>query len=173
MNFERSTVLFFCVIATLFLIGFTAHCISQNVDRSDVTFKQLVNTTYEMGWADETMIRNQELYANNTALEKKDGYNAMQALTTMIKTFSNAGQLISQPLFCKILKFDMQNDAILNADGTINTNKLMTSDEYWATKRDLIDSLGKEQANAHGFFYGIGTLLGDNSANKYQRGSCK
>lgn len=173
MNFERSNALFFSMIALLFLMGFTAHCISQNVDRGDKVFNELVTSVYQMGWADEFMIRNQNLYNNNSALMQSDTNRSMDALTNLILSFSEAGQLISKPLYCKLLAFDMQNDEILNANGTININKLMSSSEYWATKRELTDMLWKEQADYHTLASGIGTLFGDSRAYKYTRTDCQ
>jgi hypothetical protein len=172
MNFSKTATIFICVISLLFLIGFTAHCISQNIDKIDATITENVNATYELSWAHNTMIENQHLYGNHPELMRKDGYDALQKFSNYIKAFGTAGHLISKPLFCKMLKFATTTDAMLNQDGSINADKLMGLSDYLITKHDLVSSLWEEQQAKHGFFYGVSTLFGDDAVKKWNRYDC-
>lgn len=178
MHINKRFKIFGGVFALLCLFGLTACSGNQNNQgaanaliayqnkvRTTEVFQGLTNVIYDMGWSEETMVSNQKLYANNPQLEKRDGYNGIQALTNMIKTVSNAGQVISKPLFCKLLKLDMQADSILNNDGTINTNKLITIRDYWATKKEILPMLWKEQAS-------FNSNVDDAMARKYSRSDC-
>jgi hypothetical protein len=161
MMFDRTIKIIACLLGTLFLIGFASHCVTennykdkeivtQNKIRANAVYKELASVIYEMGWSDWVMIENKNQYPSNQALMQKDADNAAVALTNYIKTTSNAGHLLSKPLWCKLVEFGVQNADILDKPGAVNVSKLMTSNEYWAKKHELLGMLWKEQANYNG-----------------------
>lgn len=172
MSFERSTVLFFCAIAALFLIGFTAHCISHNVEVIDSKFTTAENASYYLSFAYENLTADYHADKNNIAVIQADEKALHAAQGNYITADSALGKLISKDTFCKMLNYSKHINDLTPTTYTIDDSKLKTSEENTKIKHDILFALFDDKKSYHNVFASVRTLFTDKSVDKYKRSDC-
>lgn len=149
------------------LTGFTILIVRDNHKQDNAKFTDVINRTYEMSFADERLINTCKTAKSSLGLIHNDVERVTSALENLVKAEYAAGSLISKETFCKMLAFNMVNNAIIEAGDDVCTSKaLITTEQNDAYKHDLLTRIGHDQLSHHSFF-------SDDSVRKYTRNMCQ